>query len=249
MMTQLNDTDVHPTAVVARTALVGRASRPLLDGRQSRIHGKTQIQRSAWIGDFCSIGQNVAIGAYSIVQEYSLIEAGARIGRHVLIRHRTNVGADVKIGDNCIISGHIGEGTVIGNNCRVFGQLIHQQLDPTKGWDDPGSEERSAEVEDGTFIGWNAIIVGPVTIEQRSYVCAGALVTRNVPSGHVAYGRNQIIPYQEWRGMLGKSPFFRPRPVEPPGTSITPTVPLSSSRGRHRAGLARTGTLEPLVLR
>ena len=66
-------------------------------------------------------------------------------------------------------------------------------------------------MRDGAFVGWNAVIVGPVVIAERSYVCAGALITRNVPPGHIAYGRNQIVPHEDWPGELGLSPFFRSR--------------------------------------
>lgn len=207
-MTAMHDVVADLTATIAKTALVGCASRPLLDGRENEVSEKTEIGSGVWIGDFCVIGQGAVIGAHSIIQEYSCIEERARIGEHVLIRHRSNVGAKVEIGNNCIIRGHIGERTVIGNNCRVFGQLIHQQQDPTKGWDDPDSEESSAVVQDGAFIGWNAVVIGPVVIAERSYVAAGALVTRSVPSNHIAYGCNQIKPYAEWPGALSESPFF-----------------------------------------
>jgi bifunctional N-acetylglucosamine-1-phosphate-uridyltransferase/glucosamine-1-phosphate-acetyltransferase GlmU-like protein len=204
---------VDTTATVAPTAQVGTAYRPLLDGRRGGTGDKAEIGRGAWIGDFCSVGRGVTIGDYSIIQEYSAIEDGARIGSHVLIRQRTNICGGVQIGDHCIVYGHFAEGVTIGSNCRVFGQFIHQQLDPTKGWDDPGSEEPSAVVRDGAFVGWNAIVIGPVVIAENSYVCAGAIVTRDVPRGHIAYGRNQIVPYADWPGALSRSPFFSPEAV------------------------------------
>jgi acetyltransferase-like isoleucine patch superfamily enzyme len=204
---------VDQTAEVDPTAIVGRAYRPLLDGRQGGVPEKTTIGREVWIGPYCSIGRGVWLGEHSIVQEYSVIEDGAWIGGHVLIRQRTTVCGGTRIGDGCIVSGHIGEGVLIGSNCRVFGQFIHQQLDPTKGWDDPGSEEPSAVVEDGAFVGWNAIVIGPVKIAGNAYVCAGATVTRDVPSGHIAYGHNTIIPYADWPGALSRSPFFNPEAV------------------------------------
>lgn len=196
------------TATISPTAVLGCGYRPLLDGRRLETGEKAQVGRGAWIGNYCVVGQDVVIGDHSIIQEYSCIEAGARIGSHVLVRHRTTISAGARIGDHCIVHGHIGERVVIGSNCRVFGQFVHQQLDPTKGWDDPCSEEPSAEVCDGAFVGWNAIVIGPVVIGERAYVCAGAIVTRNVPPGHIAYDRNEIIHHSAWPGALSQSPFF-----------------------------------------
>jgi UDP-3-O-[3-hydroxymyristoyl] glucosamine N-acyltransferase len=207
-MTELSGAAVDLPATIAPTALIGRPGRPRLDGGQNEVNQETRIGEGAWIGDFCVIGQGATIGARSIVQEYSYIQAGVKIGDRVLVRPRTSVHEYAQIGDDCIIYGLVGERVVIGNNCRVFGQFIHKQLQPTMGWDDPGSEEESATVRDGAFVGWDAIIVGPVVISERAYVCAGALVTRDVPSGHIAYGRNQVRPYRDWPGDLRNSSFF-----------------------------------------
>jgi serine acetyltransferase len=58
------------------------------------------------------------------------------------------------------------------------------------------------------FVGWRAVPVGAVNIGAGAYVCAGALVTRDVPAGYTASGRNQITHPSRWCGALGKSPFF-----------------------------------------
>jgi hypothetical protein len=90
----------------------------------------------------------------------------------------------------------------------VAGDLIHRQLDPSTPWDDPAAEESSPMVADGAFVGWRAVIIGGVNIGAGAYVCAGALITKDVPAGHIGCGRNEILAPSEWRGALGKSPFF-----------------------------------------
>jgi hypothetical protein len=67
-------------------------------------------------------------------------------------------------------------------------------------------------VDLSVFIGWRAMVIGDVNIGAGAYVCAGALVTRDVPAGYIAYGRNEIVHPTAWPGPLGKSRFFHGTP-------------------------------------
>jgi acetyltransferase-like isoleucine patch superfamily enzyme len=200
---------IDPTAQIASTAVIGSPHRPLLDGRQVRVDRGTVIAAGAWIGQYAAIGQGVTIGANSLVEEYVGILAGTVIGERVLIAARAWIGLGVTVGDDSVIKGRIDDSARIGKRCRVAGDLIHRQLDPLLGWDDPDSEESAPVVADGAFVGWQALIVGGVNIGAGAYVCAGALVTRDVPAGHIAYGRNEIMHPSKWPGALGKSSFFQ----------------------------------------
>lgn len=199
---------IDPTAQIAPTAVIGSPFRPLLDGRQVRVDRDTLIAAGAWVGQFTIIGRGVTIGANSMVEDYVGIEAGTVIGERVVVASRAWVGIGVTVGDNSVIKGHIGDSARIGAHCRIAGDLVHRQLDPSLGWDDPDSEEPAPIVEDGAFVGWHAVVIGGINIGAGAYVCAGALVTRDVPAGHIASGRNQIMHPSKWPGALGKSPFF-----------------------------------------
>lgn len=103
---------------------------------------------------------------------------------------------------------------MVGSGCRVFGDLIHRQLDPTRPWDAPDAREDSPSVEDGAFVGWGATVVGGITIGRGAYVCAGATVTQDVPAGCIVTGINERHTPGEWKGALGKSEFFRASDAE-----------------------------------
>lgn len=199
---------IDDSAVIAATAVIGSPYRPLLDGRQVRAARPTEISKGVWIGQFTSIGQGVRIGAASLIEDYVQIQARAEIGERVLVTGRSWIGLDARVGNDSVIKGHIGDSARIGRNCRVAGDLIHRQLDPSRGWDDEGAEEPAPFVDDEAFIGWRAVIVGGVNIGRGAYVCAGALVTRDVPPGWIAAGKNRFMPPSRWRGRLAKSPFF-----------------------------------------
>ncbi len=61
---------------------------------------------------------------------------------------------------------------------------------------------------DNAVIGFDALVIGPVKIGSNSYVCAGAIVSKNVPPNSVVYGVNKIVSYKSWNGNLSKSKFF-----------------------------------------
>ena len=112
------------------------------------------------------------------------------------------------MGKACIIGGFVAERVTIGDRVRVFGKLVHSQHNPTLGWDTVDAVEDSAVVESGAFIGFGSMVIGKVIIGSRAYVCAGAIVTKNVPALHIAVGVNKIIPFSQWEGPLANSPHF-----------------------------------------
>jgi acetyltransferase-like isoleucine patch superfamily enzyme len=176
----------------------------------------TVVGDGVWIGHYTTIGQGVTIGAGSIVEDFVAIQPETVIKHRVLVTSRSWIGIGATIGADSVIRGHIGDGSWIGQGCRVTGDLIHRQVDPSIPWDDPTGEESAPFVDDGAFIGWRALVVGGVNIGKRAYVCAGALITQDVPDGYIAYGRNRRIHPDDWPGQLGKSAFFENSPASRP---------------------------------
>ncbi len=110
------------------------------------------------------------------------------------------------IGENCVVGGFVGENCRVGANSRVFGSLVHSQLDPTIDWDE--IEEPAPVLGERVFVGFGALVIGGVAIQDRVYICAGATVTQDVPSRHIAFGVNQIIDFRAWKERLRHSPLF-----------------------------------------
>ncbi len=200
---------IDPTAQIAETAIINNPFRPLLDGRQLKADGATAIGARVWIGQYATIGPGVTIGADSILEDFVGVQPATVIGSRVLVASRAWLGIGVTVGHDSVIKGHIGDNSRIGAGCRIAGDLIHRQFDPSIPWDDPVGEEPAPVVEDGAFVGWRAVIVGGVNIGAGAYVCAGALVTKDIPAGFIACGRNEIMHPGAWPGALGKSPFFQ----------------------------------------
>jgi acetyltransferase-like isoleucine patch superfamily enzyme len=203
----------------------------LLDGRQLEVDAATVIGPGVWIGHYATIGQGVTIDCRSMVEEFVAIQPLTAIGPRVLVRSHSSIGIGVTIDRDCVIKGHVGDYARIGAGCRIAGDLIHRQLDPSISWDDPAGEEPAPIVGDSAFVGWRATVVGGVNIGAGAYVCAGALITKDIPARHIACGRNQILPPDAWSGALGKSDFFQDtRCPVPAGELITFDTSLANGR-------------------
>lgn len=206
-----NDVSSASSIRIAETARVNVPGRLLQQGFWDGIDGPHQFGEGCDIGHYCVVGQGVTLGARTILDTYCYVECGATIGEDTLLTHRASVGARAAVGANCVIGGFICERSEVGRGCRVFGALVHRQLDPSLPWDSPEAEESSPKLEDGAFVGWGATVIGGIVIGAGAYVCADATVAQNVPPGWIVTGLNEMRPPEWWSGELGKSPFFRRR--------------------------------------
>ncbi len=200
--------EIHPSAEILTGAIIGKPFRRYLDGTLETT-STTRIAQKAYIGCYTTIGTGSTIGPNTIIDDYCIIGSRVVLGAHNLVTYRAQIYNEVAIGDNCVIGGFIGERTRIGNNCRIFGKIVHSQNNPVSGWDDDEAIEKPAEIDDYVFIGFGATIIGDISIGRRVYICAGATVTKDIPRLNIVTGVNQIIPYSEWKGTLRESAFFK----------------------------------------
>lgn len=202
---------ISGSAQIAPTARIGTDRRKLQVGRWGELERPTTIGAGCYVGHFCLVGAGAYLAENVILSPYCAVDGGASIGADTILTDGGSVGAWAWVGANCVIGhGRVGERCTVGSNCRIFGDLIHRQENPTVPWDAPEAEEVSPVVHDGAFIGWGAVIIGGVTIGARSYVCAGAIVTRDVPEGSIVSGVNVVSTRDTWSGRLAESRFFLP---------------------------------------
>lgn len=133
--------------------------------------------------------QTDQIGEETRIWQFAVILKGARIGRHCNICAHTFIESDVIIGDNVTIKCgvQLWNGLRVGNNVFI-GPNVTFCNDKY-----PKSGNRDFKclhtiVEDDASIGANATILPGVKIGQRAIVGAGAVVTKDVPSGRTVVG-------------------------------------------------------------
>lgn len=197
-------------------AFLGQFSVVNAEGRPTLVHTSANAEalpasvfgERVWIGHHCTIGRAVSLGNHVIVGDYSIVEDGTSIGAKTLLTYRAQVCEAVQIGESCVIGGFVGERATVGDRCRIFGSVVHQHRDPTRGWDDASSMESGAVFDCDVFVGFGAQITSAAKIGASAYICAGAIVSRDVPERHIVWGVNKMCHHSEWAGELAKSPLF-----------------------------------------
>lgn len=159
---------------------------PVVIGERCLLFNQVVIYEGSQVGPDCVIEDRVRIGY------------GARIGAGVRLAYGAYLCDRISVGDGARVAGFVCDGTTIGKRATAMGQLVHEYSRPHLEWWEV--DEPSPVVGDDVVIGFGAIVVGGVRVGPRSYVTAGAIVTRDVPPGHVVTGTNTQTLAADWRG-------------------------------------------------
>ena len=121
----------------------------------------------------CSIADGSRIGPFVEIQ------AGAAIGSRCKISSHSFVCTGVEIGDEVFV----GHGVVFVNDKYPRSTTESGELQTGDDW-----ALLRTVVGTGASIGSGAVVLGGVTIGERSIIGAGAVVTKDVPAGTIVAG-------------------------------------------------------------
>lgn len=175
------------------------------DSCYCKLHSETIINKGCYIGPFVTIYRGATISKHVIIEPFARIGADTHIGEGTRVVYGARIHDRVIIGSNCIIAGNCSDDVRIGDEVKHFGRLAHAFNKSTSDWST--TDEAPPVIEKGAVIGANALIIGPITIGAYSYIAAGEVVRRSVPSSHIVY-KGLTRPGGSWGGQLGKSGFF-----------------------------------------
>ncbi|PWM68007.1 MAG: 2,3,4,5-tetrahydropyridine-2,6-dicarboxylate N-acetyltransferase [Eubacteriales Family XIII. Incertae Sedis bacterium] len=111
------------------------------------------------------IRENVSIGKQAVIMMGAIINIGAEIGARTMIDMGAVLGGRAVVGCDC----HIGAGAVLA------------------GVIEPASA-KPVVIEDGVFIGANAVVIEGCRIGRKSVIGAGAVVTDDIPPHSLVVG-------------------------------------------------------------
>lgn len=148
-----------------------------------------------------TVGDGAHIKPHSVI-EGATIGPRCEIGPFARLRPGTELGESVRIGNFVETKkARLGAGTkashlaylgdaTLGADCNVGAGTITCNYD--------GVDKHPTDVGDGVFIGTNATLVAPLTIEDEAYVAAGSTVTTRVQQGDLAVGRARQRNISGW---------------------------------------------------
>ena len=131
----------------------------------------------------CEIGDETKIGAFVEIQK------NASVGRRCKISSHTFICEGVEIEDNVFV----GHGVTFTNDIYPRATAAGGQLQTEADW-----KVEKTVVKKGASIGSGATILANTTIGEDAIVGAGAVVTKDVPSGAIVAGNPaRILRYIE----------------------------------------------------
>jgi acetyltransferase-like isoleucine patch superfamily enzyme len=158
------------------------ATEPVTIGASPHLRSGTVIYTGSTVGDRFETGHNV------IIREHVKIGQDVSIWSNSVIDYGCVIGDRVKIHTNCYIAQY----TELEDDVFLApGVTIANDLYPGS----RASQESMAGpiIQSGAQIGVNATILPYVKVGRGAIIGAGAVVTRDVPDGMIAYG-NPAVP-------------------------------------------------------
>ena len=152
-------------------------------GQKVKIGNNVTIKSFSHLEN-CKIENKVDIGPYARIRPGAVLKNGSKVGNFVEIKKS-------KIGKNSKIShlSYIGDAN-IGNNVNIGAGTITCNYD--------GVKKSKTKIKDSAFIGSNTSLVAPVTINKKSIVGAGSVITKNVLEKSLALTRSNQITIKNY---------------------------------------------------
>ena len=138
--------------------------------------GNNVIVKSFSHLESCKIENRVEVGPYARIRPETVLKEGSKIGNFVEIK-KSIVGKKSKVNH----LSYIGD-TTIGKSSNIGAGTITCNYD--------GIKKSKTKIKDNVFIGSNSALVAPVTIEEKSIVGAGSVITKSVKKKSLALTRS-----------------------------------------------------------
>ena len=161
-----NDTKIGKNVIIEPYVVIGK---------KVKI-GSNVIIKSFSHLESCKIENKVEIGPYTRIRPNTVLREGSKIGNFVEIKKST-IGKKSKVNH----LSYIGD-SELGKSVNIGAGTITCNYD--------GVKKSKTKIKDNVFIGSNSALVAPVTIEEKSIVGAGSVITKSVKKKSLALTRS-----------------------------------------------------------
>jgi bifunctional UDP-N-acetylglucosamine pyrophosphorylase/glucosamine-1-phosphate N-acetyltransferase len=170
-----NDTKIGKNVIIEPYVVIGK---------KVKI-GNNVIIKSFSHLESCRIENKVEIGPYARIRPNTILKEGSKIGNFVEVKKST-IGKKSKVNH----LSYIGD-SEIGKLVNIGAGTITCNYD--------GVKKSKTKIKDNVFIGSNSSLVAPVTINKKSIVGAGSVITKNVKEKSLAITRPEQIEVKNYK--------------------------------------------------
>ena len=122
------------------------------------------------------IDNDVSVGPYARLRPGTKIKSGSKIGNFVEVKKST-INKISKVNH----LSYIGD-ALVGKEANIGAGTITCNYD--------GRKKSKTKLKDKVFVGSNTSLVAPVTLNEKSVIGAGSVITKNVSKGSLALSRS-----------------------------------------------------------
>jgi len=122
------------------------------------------------------IDNDVSVGPYARLRPGTKIKSGSKIGNFVEVK-KTTINKNSKVNH----LSYIGD-ALVGKEVNIGAGTITCNYD--------GRKKSKTNIKDKVFVGSNTSLVAPVTLNEKSVIGAGSIITKNVSKGSLALTRS-----------------------------------------------------------
>jgi UDP-N-acetylglucosamine diphosphorylase/glucosamine-1-phosphate N-acetyltransferase len=122
------------------------------------------------------IDDDVSVGPYARLRPGTKIKSGSKIGNFVEVK-KTTINKNSKVNH----LSYIGD-ALVGKEVNIGAGTITCNYD--------GRKKSKTNIKDKVFVGSNTSLVAPVTLNEKSVIGAGSVITKNVSKGSLALTRS-----------------------------------------------------------
>jgi bifunctional UDP-N-acetylglucosamine pyrophosphorylase/glucosamine-1-phosphate N-acetyltransferase len=145
------------------------------------IGEKVKIQNNSKIKSFShlenvKIENNVTVGPFARLRPGTVLKSGSKVGNFVEIK-KSNLGKNSKVNH----LSYIGDAN-IGDEVNIGAGTITCNYD--------GKNKNKTIIKNKVFVGSNSSLVAPVTLNEKSTIGAGSVITKNVKKNSLALTRS-----------------------------------------------------------
>ena len=162
-----NDTKIGKNVIIEPYVVIGK---------KVKI-GNNVIIKSFSHLESCRIENKVEIGPYARIRPNTILKEGSKIGNFVEVKKST-VGKKSKVNH----LSYIGD-SQIGKSVNIGAGTITCNYD--------GIKKSKTKIKDNVFVGSNSSLVAPITINKKSIIGAGSVITKNVKEKSLALTRSK----------------------------------------------------------